>query len=209
MKKIILTCATTGILLATPVMAEVSASAALSTEYIWRGATQTSDDMAYSGGVDYSNDNGAYAGVWPSNVDFGDADIEVDVYGGYSAAINDDLSWDVGFISYNYPGAKGRFDELYVGLAYGAYSITYYDDIDLRADGSIGSYVEAGADFEVGDYGVSLHLGNYDFEQGYSVVDYRVAFSTEIEGFGVELAVSDSDAEKTATDVTLTVSMGF
>lgn len=116
MKKTILTCATAGILMATPVMAEVTAGAALTSNYIWRGFSQTQDDAALSGSVDYSDESGLYAGIWASKVDFADADVEVDVYVGMSGDINDDFSWDVGLLSYNYPGAKGRFDEVYAGI---------------------------------------------------------------------------------------------
>lgn len=208
MKKTILTCATAGILMATPVMAEVTAGAALTSNYIWRGFSQTQDDAALSGSVDYSDESGLYAGIWASKVDFADADVEVDVYVGMSGDINDDFSWDVGLLSYNYPGAKGRFDEVYAGIGYGAYSFTYYLDVDIRADG-VGDYAELGADFEVGELGLSLHIGNYDVDAGYSVIDYKVAVSKEIEGFGVELAVTDTDAAKSKSEIVLTVSTEF
>ena len=50
----------------------ISADLALSTDYLFRFVSQTNEDPALSGGVDWSADNGFYVGVWGSNVDFGD-----------------------------------------------------------------------------------------------------------------------------------------
>ena len=43
---------------------EIEANVALSTDYIFRGISQTDNDPAISGGFDYSFDSGFYAGVW-------------------------------------------------------------------------------------------------------------------------------------------------
>ena len=62
-------------------MAEVYANVAASSNYFWRGITQTQDGAAVSGGIDYSNDSGFYAGTWVSNVDFGSkTSYELDLY---------------------------------------------------------------------------------------------------------------------------------
>lgn len=44
--------------------AEVTANIAASSNYYWRGITQTDDGAAVSGGLDYSNESGFYAGTW-------------------------------------------------------------------------------------------------------------------------------------------------
>ena len=51
--------------------AEVSMNLGVTSNYMWRGVTQSDDGVAISGGIDYANDNGFYAGVWTGNVDFG------------------------------------------------------------------------------------------------------------------------------------------
>ena len=66
---------------------EFSANVALSTDYLFRGISQTDGSPAISGGFDYTySPVGIYAGIWASNVDFssfGDDDnIEIDYYGG-------------------------------------------------------------------------------------------------------------------------------
>ena len=73
------------------VMAEntLSANIGVASNYIWRGTTQTQDDPAVSGGLDYALENGLYVGTWVSNVDFGTSkpNYEWDIYGGYGGEV--------------------------------------------------------------------------------------------------------------------------
>ena len=48
----------------------ISANIGVVSNYIWRGVTQTGDQAAVQGGLDYSHESGFYAGTWASNVDF-------------------------------------------------------------------------------------------------------------------------------------------
>ena len=54
-----------------PSYSAVSANVSFTSDYIWRGMTQ-SDGPAIQGGFDYANDSGFYAGIWGSNVNFND-----------------------------------------------------------------------------------------------------------------------------------------
>ena len=68
-------------------LAETTANAAVSNNYLWRGLTQSENDPAVSGGIDYVADSGFYVGTWVSNVSYLDADpfsYEHDIYFGYS-----------------------------------------------------------------------------------------------------------------------------
>ena len=63
---------------------EWSANAAVTNNYIWRGLTQTENNSAVQGGIDYASDGGFYAGTWVSNVNYGPSDVysyEHDLYG--------------------------------------------------------------------------------------------------------------------------------
>ena len=42
---------------------EISSNVGLSSDYIWRGMTQTNGDIAVNGGFDLSTDNGFYFGI--------------------------------------------------------------------------------------------------------------------------------------------------
>ena len=109
-----------------------SANVALTSEYLFRGLSQTDDAPAIQGGFDYEVEvikpASLYLGVWGSNVDFNEgssdnATIEIDYYGGLKGSYADTgFSWDAGFIYYSYPGvSSGRdydFWELQAALGY-------------------------------------------------------------------------------------------
>ena len=50
----------------------VSGNIALTSDYIWRGMTQSAGGPAVAGGFDLSTDSGFYLGTWGSSVQFGD-----------------------------------------------------------------------------------------------------------------------------------------
>jgi uncharacterized protein (TIGR02001 family) len=80
-------------------------------DYIFRGVSQTSNDPAIQGGADVGWGI-LYAGVWASRVDFDDAppaNAEVDWYGGIRPTWKSpfgDMNLDFGVIYYSYPGAN-------------------------------------------------------------------------------------------------------
>jgi hypothetical protein len=78
--------------------AEVTGTVTVVSDYDFRGITQSAQDPALQGSIDYAHDSGFYIGAWASNIDFGDefdADVEVDVYAGFRGG--EDVTWDVEF----------------------------------------------------------------------------------------------------------------
>ena len=84
----------------------------LTTDYKFRGISQTEGGYAVQGGFDASNGM-FYAGVWASNVDFEEAALaniglsastELDVYAGIKPKAGP-VTFDLGVIGYFYPGA--------------------------------------------------------------------------------------------------------
>ena len=56
-------------------------------DYVFRGVSQTDEDPQVFGGADVSAGQ-FYAGVWGSNVDFGDStDAEFDLYAGFKPTL--------------------------------------------------------------------------------------------------------------------------
>ena len=115
-----------------PLGLEFSGSAAITTDYRFRGMTQTKNDPAIQVGLHLAHSSGFYAGVWGSNVDFGadsetvydeDGDVvyslvtssphlELDPYIGYSYTFEDInmKPWiDVGIWHYGYPSSNKDF----------------------------------------------------------------------------------------------------
>ncbi len=73
---------------------------------------------AIQGGVDADLGGGLYVGNWNSTGEFGDASIEVDLYGGYAGELSGGLSYDVGYAHYVYPGQSDwNGGELYVSMS--------------------------------------------------------------------------------------------
>lgn len=127
--------ASAGLFLATPAMAQdeestdgsgitLSANAALTTDYRFRGVSLSGGDPAIQGGFDVAHDSGFYVGTWASSIDGGDdyGDMELDIYAGWSGQLTDAVSIDIGAVYYLYPtedvGADVDYYELLGSLAF-------------------------------------------------------------------------------------------
>jgi len=178
-------------------LAEFSANVALTTDYVWRGVSQTEGDPAIQGSVEYAHDSGFYAGVWASNASFVDdseTDVEINYYAGYSREYDSGFSWDVSAYIYKYPGSSIETShEYFLVLGYDMFSATIARDFENKND-----YYQLAAEMEVGN-GIMLagHVGEYDFNDGVEYTNYRLALSKEIKGFNFELSYTDTDFSDT------------
>lgn len=120
------------LLVATPAFAQeepptspvsVSGSAALVSDYRFRGVSQTDKEMAVQAGFTVTHEIGIYGGVWASNLagwgTFGGSNTELDLYAGYKADLGGGAAVDVGLTWYMYPGGLDTTDfaEPYVKLS--------------------------------------------------------------------------------------------
>lgn len=90
-------------------------NAAITNDYVFRGVSQSNEDPALQGGLDYSfGDTGFYVGAWGSNVDFGSdgPDIEVDAYVGYTTDLSDSWNLDVSVLRYSYLGSRDGYGNI-------------------------------------------------------------------------------------------------
>ena len=106
-----------------------SFNGAYSTDYIFRGLSQTSGKGAASGGADFVAGM-VYAGVWASQVDFGatagdpsnSTQFEYDLYGGFRPALGP-VNLDIGVIRYGYTSSPtAAHYEYYEGKLAGTYA---------------------------------------------------------------------------------------
>lgn len=185
----------------------LSANVGLTSNYLWRGVTQTDDAAAISGGIDYSHSSGFYAGTWVSNVDFGDdASYELDGYFGFSGELTKELSYDVGYIYYAYPDSDKTdsnnqydFGEIYGSLSYAGFSFAanygiHNDKGAEWADKAL--YLAAGYEVEVAqDLTLAVHLGRYDFKDAFNSDDYT-DYSISLAKNGFTFAVSDTNRDQ-------------
>jgi uncharacterized protein (TIGR02001 family) len=91
----------------------ISASLTGSTNYEWRGVTQSDNHAAVFAAVNLGY-NGFYAGAGTENVDFAGVDQEYDLWGGYALPLSRGLTLDVGFVRYGYVDAPANIDTLEV-----------------------------------------------------------------------------------------------
>jgi uncharacterized protein (TIGR02001 family) len=110
----------------------LSGNVAVTSDYTFRGISQSHEGPAIQGSFDYSN-GAIYAGVWGSNVDFGAADgsLELDLYGGLKGKLNDAITGDVGVIGYFYPNASDDLAELDYVEVYGKLGVQISDQSRL------------------------------------------------------------------------------
>jgi len=97
-------------------------NAGVVTDYRYRGITQSRNEAAVQGGVDYAHKSGFYIGAWASTIKWiadnsyvantrGSrtgtditGNVELDVYGGYKFDLAKDVTMDVGYLRYQYLG---------------------------------------------------------------------------------------------------------
>jgi uncharacterized protein (TIGR02001 family) len=183
-------------------------SAAATSEYLFRGISQTDDHPALQGSVGYSFSNGLYVGAWASNVDFGAADTEtdaeIDTYVGWNGDLSDSANLDVQLVRYNYVGEPDGVDYAYNELItkvtfVETYSVTLGYTNDYLNTSSDSFYGAVGGSWDVGGgYNLTAGLGYTTIQgptDGYA--DYSVGVNKD---FGpVNIAVgyvgTDSEAE--------------
>lgn len=186
---------------------EASASVAMTTDYIWRGVSQTDNDPAIQGSFDIAHASGLYAGAWASSYEFGNgASMELDLYGGFSNDVDlmgTAITYDFGWLHYEYPGASAaNFDEFYVGLGGSPIdnmnvSFYYYFGLDIDND-DFGDYRDLSADYTLPEelWGITLlgHLGHYDVPgAGNEYFDWKIGAAKDFGDFNLEVAYTDTD----------------
>ena len=153
----------------------VSANAALTTDYRFRGVSLSGGDPAIQGGFDVAHESGFYVGTWASSIDGGDAygELELDVYGGWSGDIADGIALDVGLLYYAYPSEELGLDtdywEPYASVAFSlagaeatvgaAYA---WEQDSLGGDDNLYLYTDLGYSLPSTPVSLSAHLGYTD-----------------------------------------------
>jgi len=214
--------------ISTTALADISGNVGMTSDYVFRGISQTDNQMAIQGGLDYEHPSGLYVGTWASNVssDFfngtgNDPQIELDLYGGYKGKVNDNIGYDVGYIRYQYPGfddantneiyVKGNYDNL-------SASLNYSDELDFLPSSESAWYLAAGYDMTlpVADIGLSVHVG-YSFGDAFDVsvntpakyglsnsyTDWSVGLSKSLMGVDLGLTYVDNNIDNADCNINI------
>lgn len=159
---------------------DFSGSAALTSDYVFRGISQTQGDAAPQLGGKLAFDSGFYGAAWASTVDYGDAigsDAEVDLVAGWNRTFAQRWNLDVNLTRFTYPGTREPlnldYNEVITTLTLDQrwWLMLGWSDNAL-ASGERGIYVEAGAKFPIADAlrleAVAAHYDLDAYRDGYS-----------------------------------------
>lgn len=156
---------------------------AVTSDYKFRGISQTTNDPAIQGSFEVAN-SGFFAGVWASTIDFGvldpGADVEIDLYAGYTHAFSDDTSLTGKVVYYYYPGATtndASFFELIAALEHNfgkfsgnvqvAYTPDYYGGTDS------GVWLGVGGELPINDWlSASANVGYQWYDNNFSTAPF-------------------------------------
>jgi uncharacterized protein (TIGR02001 family) len=205
--KLALACGVAMLGLSSIAAAEVSMNIGVTSNYVWRGITQNDNSTALSGGLDWENASGFYAGTWISEAA---TDYELDLYGGYGGSIGD-FGYGIGLTYYTYSedtdsnflelGLSGDWQMLSFGLDYTISSDVDDDNATAETfiDGDLHYYIGASFDLEQ-DFSIGLTIGQYAWEDdGVAGADldytyYQIDLSKSVGEFGdVTLSLSDTN----------------
>lgn len=205
---------------------ELTGTLSLTTDYVFRGISQTDSGPAIQGTFDYAymfrDEIGVYAGIFGSNVDFDEtsgpgvnkASAEFDVYAGLKGTIQG-VTWQLGYIYYAYPNAhpSSDFDYNYqeivakVGYDFDVVAITGGVNYAWDYFSETGTGVYWNADVSVPlpflPYEMKAlgHVGHQSIENNArfgapDYTDWMLGLSATIKGFTVTAAYTDTSISK-------------
>ena len=197
---------------------EIAWNLGVTSDYVFRGYSQTTEDSAIFGGVDVTVGS-FYAGAWASNVDFGDdTDAEFDLYGGYRTEVSGFVV-DVGVVGYLYVSAPTGADYDYVEFkaaasrAFGPVTlgaVVYWSPDFFGADEEA-TYVEANAAFSPADkWTVSGAVGHQalDVNADYATWNAGVAYAFS-DNVAIDLRYHDTDVTGSLSDDRVVAALKF
>jgi uncharacterized protein (TIGR02001 family) len=214
--------------------AEISITPTLTSDYDFRGISQTSRDPAFQLGLTYTGETGMYFGLWGSNVDFDiepaaldpfGASTEIDVFAGYAGGDPEEgVGYDLGAIYYSYPNAgDGNFPEVYAGMSKGFFSAKIWYSWNFNASGDTAYYLDTNLNLPAAE-GFSLvgHLGHSGGEYWTQAggpgkyMDWSAGFAFEAKGAtmtfkyvdGSDLAMNPRNLGRFVFSISTTLSSG-
>jgi uncharacterized protein (TIGR02001 family) len=188
----------------------LSFNVSLTSDYRYRGISQTRVKPALQGGLDFAGPNGLYLGAWASTIKWvkdggGDSNVEIDVYGGWKGEVSAGLTLDAGVLTYIYPSnalnPSANTTEIYGALSYGPATLKYSHSVTNLfgfADSKNSGYLDLSATFDLGD-GLMLtpHVGHQKVANlgAASYTDYSLTLSKTFGMWTPSIAVVDTNTE--------------
>lgn len=200
--------------------AEVSFNANVTSDYVYRGFSQTDEDPAFQIGADLTA-GAFYAGAWASNVDFGDGTkAEFDVYGGVRGEAAG-YEWDLGLVGYFYADAPGGADYDFVEVKAAAsraigpatLGVAVYYSPDFFGIDETATYVELNGEWAVTDkVSLSGAVGEQylDVNDDYTTWNLGIGYALN-DALGLDLRYHDTDVAGALSEqrFVASLSLGF
>ena len=181
---------------------EFGADVALTSNYVFRGYSESGEEPSIQGTFSASHGSGIYAALFAASIDNGAT------YSGSPTEVTYTLGWggevgpvglDLGVNQYTYPGHTSPdpdTTEFYIGVSkdFGMFSagLSYGYSDDWYNLGDNG-YLMLSGEVPVGDFTISAHYGDTDRDNNGDYEDWGLGVSTELGGFGFALTYTDVD----------------
>ena len=196
--------------------AEIEGNVTLTSDYSFRGWSQTMRDPAIQGGFDVAFDSGFYVGTWASTVNFGETSMEWDLYFGWATDLSEDVSLDVSFIYFDYPNDRDalNYQEYAASLGVGDFTLGVNYSPEYLAVADV-TFIYPYVDYSYGindDVSLDLHLGfnladspEGDFfgAEGDNYIDYSAAISFPVAGITMSLGLYGTNNDDCGRDCEL------
>jgi len=194
-------------------------SATLTSDYLFRGLTQTNAKTALQAGLEYDFTSGLYAGFWGSSISWlsdtstpdarVSSNVELDFYAGYRGKFSEDWGYDAGLYTYYYPGTypfgytRANTTEVYGAISYKFLSLKYSHTLTNAfgfVDTGNSGYLDLSANYEFApSWVLNAHAGHQRID-GFgaaSYSDYKLGITKNLaQGFSIAVAYFDTDAER-------------
>lgn len=190
---------------------DISFNASITSDYRYRGYSQSRREPALQGGADYvHNPSGFYIGTWASTIKWtkdagGGGSIEWDIYGGKRGEVVKDVSYDVGVLNYIYPSnglnPSANTTEIYGQLGYGPAYVKYSHSVtDLFGfvDSKNSGYLDIGANVDIATGLVlNLHAGHQKVKSNsaFNYTDWKVGVTKDFGIVSGSLALIGTNSE--------------
>lgn len=195
----------------------LTGTGALTSNYIFRGISQSNNLPAAQTGLTFTFDPiGIYGTLWGSNVDLDSinedttATVEIDTIAGIRNTIGENFEYDLNYARYNYPKSDLSYNELNAIVGYHFLVGTLGYSTNVFNAHAPGTYISGGVNFEIpssyvyfDNVEVSGSVGRYNlpYAAGESYTDYSLGVNKTINIYNLALQWTSTNRQNTNTSV--------
>lgn len=162
-----------------PTHAEFSFDIGLGSEYLKNGISLTEGKPTYQTGLTYLNDSGLYGGLWASNIDQSNLDIDYEgsAFAGWYLPLSESLALDAGVTHYeNFGGddADGRaYAEGFAKLLVNdAWTFGLRQSEDFQGTDEAHRSLESAYTYQTGTFSIEFYVAQHRFLKTTETANY-------------------------------------